>query len=114
MHRWQCATDGAEIVISSGIPVAAAGTKQKGRLLAVVPPAPGKRAAHLVVGTIASSELLVLSLPGLALVHTHSLDGMQVVGLAADPWGGALAVCDAVSDVIHVLAWPLSGMPLLD
>ena len=114
VHRWQCANVGAGIVISSGVPVAAAGTNAGLRMLAVMPPAPGKRAAHLVVGTCESSELLVLSLPGLALVHTHNLEGMKVDGLAADPWGGAIAVCDAVSDAIHVLAWPLPGMPLLD
>jgi len=39
----------------------------------------------------------VLSLPGLALVHTHRLEGMQVWGLAADPCGTALAVCDLAS-----------------
>jgi len=56
----------------------------------------------------------VLSLPGLALVHTHRLEGFAVVGLAADPWGTALAVCDDASNSTHVLAWPLPGMPQLE
>ena len=78
-----------------------------------MPPARGKSVSHLVVGTADSPELLVLSLPGLALVHTHRLEGMEVKGLVADPWGRALAVCDAASKNLHVLAWPLPGMPPL-
>jgi hypothetical protein len=52
----------------------------------------------------------VLSLPDRRLVHTHELKGMGVMGLAADPSGTALAVCDAASKAIHVLPWPLPGM----
>jgi len=63
---------------------------------------------------VTDPELRVLSLPGLALVHTHRLEGMQVCGLAADPWGAALAVCDDASESTHVLAWPLPGMPQLE
>ena len=48
----------------------------------------------------------MLSLPGHTLVHTHKLEGMGVMGLAADPWGGALAVSDSATEAIHVLAWP--------
>jgi hypothetical protein len=55
----------------------------------------------------------VLSLPDRRLVHTHTLEGMVVTGLAADPSGTALAVCDAASKAIHVLPWPLPGMPPL-
>ena len=34
------------------------------------------------------------------------------MGLAADPSGTALAVCDGgASKTIHVLPWPLPGMP---
>ena len=84
------------------------------RPLAVIPPAPGKRTAHLIVGTVYEPELRVLSLPGLALVHTHMLEGVEVWGLAADPWGTALAVCDWASKSTHVLAWPLPGMPQLE
>ena len=79
-----------------------------------MPPAPGKNTTHLVIGSSDAPELLVLSLPGLALVHTHSLEEMQITGLAADPWGGALAVCDAVSNAVHIVAWPLPGMSLID
>jgi hypothetical protein len=43
----------------------------------------------------------------------HTLVGMQVMGLAADPSGTALAVCDGVSKAVHVLPWPLPGMPAL-
>ena len=87
--------------------------KSESRPLTVIPPAPCKAVSYLVVGTGESSELLVLSLPSLALVHTHRLEGMKVLGLAADPWGGALAVCDAASQFLHVLTWPLPGMPPL-
>lgn len=110
VHAWSCAADGATIRISSLGRVTAAGAAESTRIVAVVPPAPGKMISHLVVGTPGSPELLVLSLPGLALVHTHILSGLDVLGLAADPWGGALAVCDEVSRAIHVLAWPLPGM----
>jgi hypothetical protein len=35
------------------------------------------------------------------------------MGLAADPSGTALAVCDYESKAIHVLPWPLPDMPPL-
>ena len=95
-------------------PVSAAGARDSWRPLAVVPPGPGRRAAHLVVGAFNQPELRVLSLPGLALVHSHTLEGMRVTGLAADPAGVALVVCDRASKSIHVLAWPLPGMPVLE
>ena len=84
------------------------------RPIAVVPPGPGKAASHLVVGTTGEPELLVLALPSLVLVHEHRLEGVRVYGLAADPCGAALAVCDGVASAIHVLAWPLPGMPPLE
>ena len=111
VNAWSCASDGATVNITSIGPVAAAGTRSVPRPLAVVPPAPGKGVSHLVVGIVGKPELLVLSLPDLVLVHTHMLEGMRVTGLAADPWGGALAVCDAASKSLYVLAWPLPGMP---
>jgi hypothetical protein len=83
------------------------------RPLAVLPPTPGRHTSHLVVGTLGVPTLLVLSLPDRRLVHTHTLEGMAVTGLAADPSGTALAVCDAAFAAIHVLPWPLPGMPPL-
>ena len=103
--RW----DGAELV-AEGI-VEAAGATVNYRPLAVVPPAPGQRTSYLVVGTQDFPTQRVLSLPDRRLVHTHKLEGMMVVGLAADPSGTALAVCDNASNAIHVLPWPLPGMP---
>ena len=88
----------------------AAGTEDNLRPLAVVPPAPGQRTSYLVVGTRRSPTLRVLSLPDRRLVHTHELEGMQAIGLAADPSATALAVCDNASKAIHVLPWPLPGM----
>jgi len=52
-------------------------------------------------------------LPDFTLVHTHRQEGVAVEGLAADPWGSSIAVCDATSSAMHVLPWPLPGMPLL-
>ena len=105
------------IRISPGVPVAAASAARASyqhedvqRPLAVVPPVPGKKVSHLVVVGSVPKELLVLSLPDLVLMHTHILEGMEVKGLAADPWGGALVVCDAVFQSVHVMAWPLPGM----
>jgi hypothetical protein len=101
-------------LVSEGV-VEAAGNKGYTRPLAVVPPAPGHRTTYLVVGTYGAPTLLVLSLPDRRLVHTHTLEGMKVMGLAADPSGTALAVCDgaSASNAVHVLPWPLPGMPPL-
>jgi hypothetical protein len=105
--RW----DGAALV-AEGV-VEAAGTANTDRPVAVMPPAPGRHTSYLVVGTFGKPTLLVLSLPDRRQVHTHTLEGMLVTGLAADPSGTALAVCDAASAAIHVLPWPLPGMPPL-
>jgi len=57
---------------------------------------PGVQAPFLVVGSgFGGSVLRILSLPDRRLVHTLTLEGMQIVGLAADPSGTAIAVCDA-------------------
>ena len=78
--------------------------------LAVMPPFQGKRTSFLVVGRFNFGYLAVFSLPDRRLVYTHELEGMQIMGLAADPSGTALAVCDSSSKAIHVLRWPLPGM----
>lgn len=109
VYRWSCAADGS---LRSQGPVATAGLATYTRPLVIVPPAPGKILSHLVV-CADDTELRVLTLPDFAVVHTHRLEGMGVRGLAADPWGGALAVCDEESEAIHVIAWPLPGMPPL-
>ena len=110
IHAWLC--DASRTRIKSQGPVTYAKTRFSPRPLAVMPPAPGKRVSHLVVGSAWTPELLVLSLPDLALVHTHMLEGVSVMGLAADPWGAALLVrfSESKSSALHVLAWPLSGM----
>jgi hypothetical protein len=109
--RW----DGAALVFDGF--VEAAGSTNNYRPLAVVPPASGQHSSgqctsYLVVGTFYSPTLHVLSLPDRRLVYAHELEGMQVTGLAADPSGTALAVCDRASKSIHVLPWPLPGMEL--
>jgi hypothetical protein len=93
--------------------VEAAGNTGHYRPLAVVPATPGKHTSYLVVGTYGAALLLVLSLPDCRLVHTHALEGLEVMGLAADPSGTTLAVCDRASKAVHVLMWPLPGMPSL-
>jgi hypothetical protein len=105
--RW----DGAALV-AEGV-VEDAGTADYLRPLAVMPPTVGRHTSYLVVGTLRMPTLHVLSLPDRRLVHTHTLEGMEVAGLAADPSGTALAVCDAASKAINVLPWPLPGMPPL-
>jgi hypothetical protein len=99
-------------LVSEGV-VETAGDTEYSRPLAVVPPAPGQHTSYLVVGTCRTHTLLVLSLPDRRLVHKHTLGGMMVKGLAADPSGTALAVCDGASRAVHVLPWPLPGMPPL-
>jgi hypothetical protein len=102
--RW----DGAALV-AEGV-LEAAGTATTNRPLAVMPPTPGRHTSYLVVGTFDEPTLLVLSLPDRRLVHKHTLEGTAVMGLAADPSGTAIAVCDAASEAIHVLPWLLPGM----
>jgi len=106
--RW----NGAALVFDRIVETAGVGY----RPLAVVPPgpapAPSQRTSYLVVGTYRFSTLHVFSLPDHHLVHTHELEEMEVAGLAADPFGTALAVCNAASKAIHVLPWPLPGMEL--
>lgn len=96
--------------------VEAAGNASDSRALAVVPPVLGNFTSHLVVGTLGSSELLVLSLPDLALVCLHPLvpadfgpestwglaAPVKLMGLAADPCGNAIAVCDSSDDNVPV------------
>lgn len=111
---------GAWSLVSRGA-VATAGSAQYSRPLTVVPPSSGRRVSHLVVGTNNSPVLRILALPRLFLVHEHTLtsasaasdvwDVVSVLGLAADPLGKAIAVCDGSSDTVGILAWPLPGMP---
>lgn len=122
IRAWSCSADERGFHIASTGDVAAAGvtTRNGNRPLTIVPAAPGKHVSYLVVrgDRENTSELSVLSLPGLARIHTHMLDGvdvsgLDVSGLAADPWGMALAVSDDVSKTVHILSWPLPGMPPL-
>jgi hypothetical protein len=95
--------------------------------LAVVPAAagPGSPASsYLVVGNAAGGVLNVYALPERRHVYDYTvLSGVSsrhsgsgkveanIVGLAADPSGVALVACDKLSEDIHVLPWPLPGMP---
>ena len=111
IHAWSCAGDGSRLT-PRGL-VAASEAVGCSCAVAVVPPAPGKTVSHLVVATCFGSNLRVLSLPDFTLVHTHRQEGIAVEGLAADPGGCSIAVCDENSSAIHVLPWPLPGMPPL-
>lgn len=84
------------------------------RFVAVMPARGGGSSltGHLVVGRRGSGELLVFALPGGDLVHKHSLAGVSVMGLAGDPGGTALAVCDAAARTVEVMGWPLPGSAL--
>jgi hypothetical protein len=100
--------------------VDAAGDTHDNRPLAVMPAAPGKRNSYLVVGTSNRPELKILSLPDRRLFCTVNLqdalglDTVKVLGLAADPGGCALAMCDEEATAVRVVPWPLPGMPELD
>lgn len=85
---------------------------KEGHPLTVVPPAPGRHTAHLVVGHWRQRLLLVVSLPEHAVVLRHELpEGTEVQGLAADPDGGTLVVMDRRTRAALLLPWPLPGMP---
>ena len=85
---------------------------KEGHPLTVVPPAPGKHTAHLVIGHWRKGNLLVVSLPEHKLVLQHELpEGTEVQGLAAAPDGGSLVVMDRKTRAALVLPWPLPGMP---
>ena len=109
VHSWSCVSviGGIRITSAESVMFSSGAISHP---LAVMPAASGTLNSYLVIGSLDTDELRVISLPGLALVHTHRLEGMQVTGLAADPWGSALAVCDGVSNTTHILAWPLLGM----
>jgi hypothetical protein len=107
--RW----DGAALVAEGGVEAGFADHSGTQRPLAVMSPTLGRHTSYLIVGTAWTSTLCVMSLPDRRLVHTHTLEGMLVTGLAAHPSGTALAVCDYASKAIHVLSWPLPGMPPL-
>jgi hypothetical protein len=76
--------------------------------IAVTPAGPGGGQAHLVTGVGHSPDLTVLSIPDYSLVRTDALQGIRVVGLAADPSGSALIVCSEEPEggSVHVLPWP--------
>lgn len=80
------------------------------RLVAVVPSA--SSCAHLVVGTYGRPDLCIFSLPDCRLVRKHCLKDVEVTGLASDPTGTCLVVCDCNSMAVHVLPWPLEGAPV--
>lgn len=118
--------------------VVAGGEMEERRPMTVMPPAPGKRHSHLILGCQMKEELRVIELPSLTLVCTTSLktslgDGIMVQGLASDPHGAALVVLeffdereihdveatlesdsDFPESVIRVMPWPLPGMPHLE
>ena len=111
-HRWVRAATAEPVNF-----LAAAGTTEQPRPLAIVPPPQGRRRSYIVVGVAGTPALQVLSLPDLSLVHTHVLSwaGVIVCGLAADHTGTALLVADAgPSGRVVVLEWPLPGMRPLE
>jgi hypothetical protein len=90
------------------------------RALAVFPPSAGRGISYLVIGTWGDPDVIVLKLPHGRLVAKCGLSDrgrtvrkFNVKGLAADALGRNLVVCDD-GGTVHVLPWPLEGMPLLE
>jgi hypothetical protein len=86
------------------------------RPLAIVPRSSIDHTPYLIAASYnskseAKNPMFVLSLPDLNLIHKHVLTDVFVTGIAADPQGSALVVCDSKSDTVLVLPWPLPGMP---
>jgi len=104
-------------LVYAGI-VESAGTADRFRPLAVMPPAPGKHSSYLILGSMETPNLLVLSLPGHEPCFEHAIEGRRcVVGIAADPWGTALIVCcsgESMSknDEVLVIPWPFEGFAI--
>lgn len=74
---------------------------------------------YLVLGRTHAADrmnratLHVFALPDVRLVHTHEIDGcFDVSGIAVDPSGDAILICDRSATVIRVLPWPLPGSAL--
>lgn len=80
--------------------------------LTIMPVYVGAQTPFLIVGECDCDTLRVFSLPLITLVHTHTFPGFEIEGLAADPSGTALAVCDRASGAVHVVPWPLPGHDL--
>jgi hypothetical protein len=117
--RWAPGSRGSEggsFVVASAC-LAAAGSAPEHRPLAVVPTPvltvgtegapPLALPAFLVVGTLGSDQLTVLALPECALACVHTLEGVEVCGLAADRAGTALIVLDGASASAVTVPWPL-------
>ena len=69
-----------------------------------------RHSRSFLVGTYNTNTLHVFSLPDHQLIHVYSHTNIIMRGLAADPLGTAIAVCDGASDTVQVLPWPLPGM----
>jgi hypothetical protein len=82
------------------------------RPLAILHPAGSSEssASYLIVAECATPNVLVLEIPSHQLVHQHSFTGMSIRGIAAEPSGEALALCDDESGQVHLVTWPLPGM----
>jgi hypothetical protein len=80
--------------------------------IAVIPHAPGRRASYLII--CSSTKVVVLSLPSHDVVHVYCFSDLRIRGLAADPSGTAIAVCDDAERVVRIIPWPLPGMPIAD
>jgi len=80
--------------------------------LTIMPVYVGAQTPFLIVGECDCDTVRVFSLPLITLVHTHTFLGFEIEGLAADPSGTALAVCDRASGAVHVVPWPLPGHDL--
>lgn len=96
-------------------PVEAAGIEPSRRLVTVMPPAPGKTASHLVVGTSSQCDVRVLSLPSLELVGATFLAFPPPPSLEPPPdparrrslrGGGGADTQDGPKDVWGLVACP--------
>jgi hypothetical protein len=113
VHRLQWDTSSRSLSLTPSVLLVPHAQRVSWRPLAVMPPSESTRGKiFLVVAVYNNPELSIFELPSERLACTHTLEGMQVVGLAADPCGTALVVCDAFSKAVHALPWPLPGMAM--
>jgi hypothetical protein len=114
------AWDGASLSPIGEVEAAGRGENYEYRALAVMPPAHGASVSHLLVATWGSGEFIALSLPDYHVAFRGpfrcpiSPGGAPVTvnfrGIAADPTGRAVVICERIRETVFVVPWPMETL----